>query len=430
MITVNDLETAAGQWQETIKTLIQSFNRIVTKYLSYEGKTDAITENIYTKSFYLFRITNKHVFSEVTVILKVLLNSRLLDARKKQTLLEEMEGWLKKNKNQGQAVHDMMSILMAVLDDCAFLAIKTHFQLVIRIFVEIIFFSAFSDEYSTYFYNLEVMAKSFIKSLVYLLVASQGKDDFMIPVVANALPEILVTKIINKKANETGNTFLTSFSEELTAHLGGLRTENLKLMFEKLFLLLSLRLNPSYVALVDHEKDCLYVNLYGRLKGIMDSLVEKKQSVKLVLIFDIMSQKSLIATELFGLRSVKYKERIIEREVVVVSVLTNSLLDDIVNNCRPRLFSIQKLLTFIRQFLNGYLKVEGLFSFKIEEGIPENEQLPQMFFDKLRLCLSSDLSKHEIFQIVGFLQTEFVTAAEALGGNQMISKKSVHQEIE
>ena len=426
MITVNDLETAAGQWQETVKTLIQTFNRIVTKYLSFEAKTEAITENIYQKSFYLFRITNKHVFSEVTVILKVLLNSRLLDARKKQTLLEEVEAWLKKNKNQGQAVHDMMSILMAVLEDPGFLAAKAHFQLVLRIFVEIVFFSAFSDEYSTYFYNLEVMARAFVKSLVALLVASQGREDFMFPAFANALPEVLVTKIINKKANETGNAFLASLTEELAANVEAVRPDNLRLVLEKLLLVLSLRLMAPYVALVDQEKDCLYVNLYARLKLLVDALVERRLAPKLALLFDLFAPKCLLATELFGLRTVKYKERVVEREVAVTSAAVGFLLDDLAAGSSPRAFSLRRLLSFARLFLNGYLKTEGLFALKAEEGVPEHETFPHLLFDKLSACLAGACARHEVFQVVGFVQQEFASYAELLSGSQLVSKRCPH----
>jgi hypothetical protein len=429
MITVNDLETAAGQWQETVKTLIQTFNRIVTKYLTYDNKTSAISENIYQKSFYLFRITNKHVFSEVTVILKVLLNSKLLDARQKQTLLEEMESWLKKNKNQGQAVHDMMTILMAVLDDASFLSVKAQFQLVLRIFVEIIFFSAFSDEYSTYFYNLEVMARSFVKTLVGLLVAAQGKDDFMFVSFANALPEILVTKIINKKANETGNAFMASLTEEVVASLEEIRPDNLKLVFEKLLLVLSLRLMSPYMALVDQEKDCLYVNFYARLKQLVDGLIERRLVGKLELLFDLFSAKSLFATELFSLRTVKYKERVIEREIAVVSAMVSYLLDHLANN-RPKTFSLAKLLAFLRLFLNGYLKVEGMFSVKVEEGLAENEQFLHLVFDRLSSCLATPSSRFETFQVVRFAQQEFVLYAETVSTAQLISKRCAHQEAQ
>ena len=128
MMSTQEMESVAIQWQETIKVLIQSFSRILAVYMNYEPKVASVTEHIYQKSFYLFRITNKSIFSEVSIILKNLLNSNLLDPRQKLTLLEEMETWLRKNKNQGQAVHDMMNILLSVTEDTDFFASSQNFE--------------------------------------------------------------------------------------------------------------------------------------------------------------------------------------------------------------------------------------------------------------------------------------------------------------
>lgn len=59
---------------------------------------------MFEKSFYLFRITSKAIFHEVTSIIKNILSSGNVTIKKKTALLKEIDSWLKKNNstnNQG-----------------------------------------------------------------------------------------------------------------------------------------------------------------------------------------------------------------------------------------------------------------------------------------------------------------------------------------
>lgn len=53
----------------------------------------------YTKSFYLFWVTGKSIFCEVTAVIKNLLGSKYLQITQKQTMILEIEQWIKWNKN-------------------------------------------------------------------------------------------------------------------------------------------------------------------------------------------------------------------------------------------------------------------------------------------------------------------------------------------
>lgn len=62
LVSHEDLETISKQWQETMKILIQSFNKILQKYLQYSDRQDTILEKMFEKSLYLFRISSKNIF--------------------------------------------------------------------------------------------------------------------------------------------------------------------------------------------------------------------------------------------------------------------------------------------------------------------------------------------------------------------------------
>lgn len=423
MISTNEFESVACQWQETIKILIQSFNRILTKYLTYEPKIDSITEHIYQKSFYLFRITNKNIFTEVSIILKILLNSQILDFRRKQTLLEEMETWLKKNKNQGQAVHDMMNILMTIIEDIAFISVKSHFQLLMRIYIEIVYFSSFSDEYSTYFYNLEILTKAFLKNLFFFLNSEDKNMDSIFMLFVNCLPEMFITKIINKKANETGCNFLSTFFDEIIVNLHRISIQNFKIIFEKLFLLVSLRSLPSYTSILETEKECLYVLFYEKLKLVVEKLIEFKMKHFCLLICDFLHSKSLLINEIFELKNIKFREKIIENEVAIAS----SLIFYVLQNCGQlktiKTFDFPKFLNFTHTFKNNFLKIESLIGLKLEDKYDNDECFVAKFYKHLMLLLYHSMPTSLKFQVLHFLKSEFSFYAENLRHNQIIDKK-------
>ena len=165
MISPEDIQTISLQWQETIRILIQSFNRILTKYLQYKKKSKKIISKLFEKSFYLFRITSKNIFNDVTIVIKNILKSDVISNKMKKTLFLEIESWLRRNKNQGQAVHDLMNIIFGVFKDKCFFEERGNFEIILKIYLQIVFFSAFCKEYSTYFYNLEKMCKGFLEEV-------------------------------------------------------------------------------------------------------------------------------------------------------------------------------------------------------------------------------------------------------------------------
>lgn len=423
MLAAPEFDSAATQWQETVRTLIQSFNRIVTKYLAFEPKVPSVTELVYQKSFYLFRITNKTIFTEVSLTLKALLTAPVLIGRQKQTLLEEMEAWLKKNKNQGQAVHEMMHILGAVLEDTQFVTEREHFQLILRIYVEILYFSAFSDEYSTYFYNLEILTKVFLKNLLAFLTNGTEASKMVFPLFAAALPELFVTKLINKKANETAVSFLGTFFDEIGALLESLSSAQLKQLLEKLFPVVSLRSVSNYIAFVEAEKEAIYVVFYDRLATLVERLKEVKKSSHLLVILELFAQRSLLANEIFQLRSVKFRERVIEREAQIGSTLSLYVIDA-AHDCRkiPG-FDFENSLSFVDSFKFNFMKVEGLFGLHLEDQKDPDECFLTLLYKRLeeRLKDATDIALQ--LQVLLFLKREFTKASGTFRSHQLVDKQ-------
>lgn len=423
MMAQPEFDSAASQWQETVRTLIQSFNRIVAKYLTFEPKIDAITEQIYQKSFYLFRITNKTIFTEVSLTLRALLTSPVLNDRQRQTLLEEVEAWLKKNKNQGQAVHDMMHILAALLEDVPFISSRPHFQLLMRIYIEILYFSAFSDEYSTYFYNLEILTKTFLKSLFGFFAGRSAASEEVFPLFAQALPEMFVTKIINKKANETGCQFLNAFFDELATHAEAMGPGNFKLILEKLFLISSLRAVPSYTTLLEGDKECMYLVFFDRMRVLVDKVASGGSRELLLVLMEAVAQKSLLVHELFPLRGAKFRERIVDREIQVITALIFRILDDLEGFRKVKGFESTKFFGFLQAFKSNFLKVEPLFSMKVEAQVDPDECFLPQLYRRLADGLTREGAVGLQAELLLSIQQSFVQGVDALKTNQLVDKR-------
>ena len=82
---------------------------------------------MFEKSFYLFRITSKSIFNEVTSVIKNIIHSEKVSIKKKSTLLKEIDNWLSRNNNQGQAVHELMTILSDIFDSKELITTKPNF---------------------------------------------------------------------------------------------------------------------------------------------------------------------------------------------------------------------------------------------------------------------------------------------------------------
>lgn len=277
MMSTQELETISLQWQETIKVLIQSFNKIIIKYITASERVSTLNEKIYQKSFFLFRITNRNVFNEVTLVIKSLLNTDILDARKKQTVLKEIELWLRKNKNQGQAVHEIMCIIMIILEDATFIQDKDNFTLLLSIYIEIFYFPALSDEYSTYFYNLELLCKKFMKQI--FAVVFEGKDDNadLQTAFVEFVSPFLTSKLLSNKANEAAIIALQVFFDEFVVYGNTMSPCLFVKLYDKLFSLLDFRNDRKYHQIVDSESLCIYVLLYEHIKRHIALIMQKEQ---------------------------------------------------------------------------------------------------------------------------------------------------------
>ena len=380
MMNAQDLENISQQWQETIKTLIQSFNRILVKYLTCEEKDATIIEKIYEKSFYLFRITNKHIFTEVTIVIRNLLASNILSARKKQTILEEMELWLKRNKNQGQAVHDMMTVLTLVFEDSTFATDKTNFQLILRIYTEILFFSSFSNEYSTYFYNLENMCKAFLRK-VFCVVFVEKKDfEDLKQVFISSLPEMFVNKTINKKANETALSTFNIFFDELLANLSALEPAIFKSIMDKLFTITTLKSKATYMELSDSEAACLYIVLYQKILILTTKIIEENQQSLIVCFIDIISSKFLIINELFHIKQTRYKEEVIRLEFLIGKQIIFYALNSIEALVSDPQFEVDKFFACLKLFKFSYAKIEQVFDINLDQIDKDEDNFLTLFY--------------------------------------------------
>lgn len=90
-------EALTLQWIETLKVLIHSFHRLLTQYLLSDFKQEEIVEKFFEKTFTLFRITNKHVFNEVSPVIRTFFSSQAITISKKKTIFEEILLWLRLN---------------------------------------------------------------------------------------------------------------------------------------------------------------------------------------------------------------------------------------------------------------------------------------------------------------------------------------------
>lgn len=296
-LTKSEIETLSIQWQETIKVLIRTFNRILSKYLDYPDKTGEIIDKIFERSFYLFRITNKNVFNEVTTVIKNLLSSDSISKNKKQTLLLEIEKWLKRNSNQGQAVHDLMSILLIVFEDKSFMTDSKNFSIVLRIYSQVLYFSAYAAEYSTYFYNLELMGKSFMDKLLQFSVFNSNQDSENLRLLLDSIPELIVKKVENNKANTISLNIIDIIMTELTNKIQKISDELLLTFIDKLFEVNTLLFDSNYPKYIEKDKSTIYDAFYTKLSQLIVDLITRDSKTTLVSFLDTMLAKFIIIND-------------------------------------------------------------------------------------------------------------------------------------
>ncbi len=424
MMNYQDFESISLQWQETIKILIQSFNKILNKYLTYREKTPAIVEKIYEKSFYLFRITNKNIFNEVSIVIKNLLNSNLLITRKKQTLLEEIEGWLKRNKNQGQAVHDMMNVIIMVSDDPTFTTDRANFELILRIYIEIVYFAAFSTEYSTYFYNLDIMCKSFMKKLFAINVLNEGLAMEVKEVLVKCLPELLVAKVINKKANEASNIFLNLFFDELENSILKIEVGHLKKILCSLFSIMTLK-NPQYIALVENEGQCLYIAFMKRLKSIADKIIASGEQAYVDIMLEIVLEKFSLMTDHYSMKSLKFREDMVRNEFRIAKEFALVYLEN-QHSIEASKMPVQKLCKCLKQLDIAFVRLEQTYDFKVEGELEPEKQFSTVVFSHLRRILESGKDSMLTIKVLELLLELFEDFSQKLEACTASTKQSAN----
>lgn len=206
-------EALTLQWIETLKILIQSFHKLLTLYLGFEAKEQEIIEALFEKSFTLFRVSNKFIFGEVPPVIRTFFTSASITSTKKRTFFEEILLWLKINPNQGQAAHDLMTLVSAGLADSKLIADQPTCRLLLALLAEEKFYPAFAAEYSTFFYNLESLTKE-ASTRVFSLAS--GNPEFASALVAS-LPLLYWQKASNPKA-------ITLASDSISAAFTALRS--------------------------------------------------------------------------------------------------------------------------------------------------------------------------------------------------------------
>jgi hypothetical protein len=421
MMNNQDFESISLQWQETIKILIQSFNKILNKYLTYADKSQTIIEKIYEKSFYLFRITNKNIFNEVSIVIKNLLNSNLLSTRKKQTLLEEIESWLKRNKNQGQAVHDMMNVIIMVTDDPSFATDKANFELILRIYVEIVYFAAFSNEYSTYFYNLENMCKSFMKKLFLVNLLNGEATDDLKDVFVKSLPELFVVKVINKKANDSANLFLNVFFDEFEASFQQIDVNLFKKIIDSLYSINKLK-NAQYLTFVDSESLCIYITLNRRINQLVANMIALKLNFHIFILLEVITEKFSLLVDPYSLKGLKFRESLIKMEFSIAKSIILYFLSEIGFFGVEDPQYLQRLCKTIRAFNFSYLKIEQMFDFKVDVGLEADEEFSLQLYILLNSILSSDASDKMKFKLLDLILSIFDEFIQKMETNVMVTK--------
>jgi hypothetical protein len=86
----HSLASISTQYLETTRLLIQSYDKILSKYFTLAERDANLIEKLFEKMICLFRLTDKNVYNDVTKVIGNCLKISALDVKKKYIILDEV----------------------------------------------------------------------------------------------------------------------------------------------------------------------------------------------------------------------------------------------------------------------------------------------------------------------------------------------------
>ena len=86
----DSLKLISNQYLETTRLIIQIYEKIIIQYHKIENREQNILEKLFEKIIYLFRISNKNLFLDVTKVVGSFLQIEDLEFKKKYFILTEV----------------------------------------------------------------------------------------------------------------------------------------------------------------------------------------------------------------------------------------------------------------------------------------------------------------------------------------------------
>ena len=86
----HSLASISSQYSETTRLLIQTYDKILSKYFAVPNKDSALVEKLFEKIICLFRLSDKSIFNDVTKVIGNCLKIKDLETKKKYIILDEV----------------------------------------------------------------------------------------------------------------------------------------------------------------------------------------------------------------------------------------------------------------------------------------------------------------------------------------------------
>lgn len=89
----HSLASISTQYLETTRLLIQTYEKILSKYYGVANRDASLVEKLFEKIICLFRLSDKNVFNDVSKVVANCLKISGLNVKKKYIILDEVGRW-------------------------------------------------------------------------------------------------------------------------------------------------------------------------------------------------------------------------------------------------------------------------------------------------------------------------------------------------
>ena len=86
----HSLASISTQYLETTRLLIQTYDKILSKYFAVKDRNPSLIEQLFEKIICLFRLSDKNVFNDVSKVVGNCLKIPALETKKKYIILDEV----------------------------------------------------------------------------------------------------------------------------------------------------------------------------------------------------------------------------------------------------------------------------------------------------------------------------------------------------